>query len=197
MRGRPPVTRPRTGKPMEATLTDKTWVLAEFETGEALTAACRDMRKQGFLDLDIHSPYPLLDGDEALGLGRAFIPKIAFMGAVSGMVSGFGLQLFSNFIDFPINVAGRPSFNIPTYVPITFEATVLGCALSIFFGLLAMFKLPQPYHPAFELEDFRSATTHGFWLTLPGAPIRPADTAVDALKALHAKQVQVVVEDQR
>jgi hypothetical protein len=182
---------------MEATPIEKTWVLADFPTGEALVAAARALREKGFADLDIHSPYPLHGSDEALGLKRPFIAKVAFGGALLGFCVGYGLQLFSNAIDFAINVGGRPFHSVPTYIPIAFESTVLGCALSIFFGLLAMFKLPQPYHPVFESEDFRSASTHGFWLSLPAAPVRPAEKAVEAVRALSPTRVQVVQEDQR
>jgi hypothetical protein len=60
-----------------------------------------------------------------------------------------------------------------------------------------MFKLPQPYHPVFESEEFRSATTHGFWLSVPALPVRPADELVKSLKDMGAAQVQVLTEDQR
>ncbi len=182
---------------MDAKLQDKTWVLAEFSSGEKLCEAATAMRGKGYDDLDIHSPYPLHGGDEALGLKRPFISKIALGGALAGFASGYGLQLFSNAIDFAINVGGRPAHSWPTYIPIAFEGTVLGCALSIFFGLLAMFKLPQPYHPVFESEEFRSATTHGFWLSLPAAPARRSEELVTHLNGLGAKLVQVVTEDQR
>nr|UXE45704.1 hypothetical protein Hi04_10k_c5202_00013 [uncultured bacterium] len=185
------------GERMEATPQEKTWVVAEFPDGESLTRAASGMRGKGYEDIDIHSPYPIHGAAEALGLRRPFIPIVALGGATLGFCTGYGLQLFSNAIDFAINVGGRSPHSVPTYIPIAFESTVLGCALSIFFGLLAMFKLPQPYHPVFESEDFRSATTHGFWLSVAAAPILAADELVKSLQALGAKQVQVVTEDQR
>jgi hypothetical protein len=182
---------------MEATLQEKTWVIAEFPDGESLVRAAGGMRGKGYADLDIHSPYPLHGAAEALGLRRPFIPIVALGGATLGFLMAYGLQLFSNAIDFAINVGGRPPHSVPTYIPITFEGTVLGCALSIFFGLLAMFKLPQPYHAVFESEEFRSATTHGFWMSIPAMPVRPADELVKNLKDLGAGLVQVLTEDQR
>jgi hypothetical protein len=146
---------------------ERTWVVAEFGDGPALLQAALAMRERGYADVDTHSPYPLHGGEAALGLRRSRVPLIAGAGALAGLLTGYGLQVFSNAIDWAINVGGRPPHSPPTNVPITFELTVLACAFSIFFGLLLLMRLPQPYHPVFESESFRSATTHGFWISVP------------------------------
>src|SRR5688572_30492362 len=111
---------------MHAPAAAKTWVVAEFPSGEALTGAARQLREKGYQDLDTHSPYPLHEGDEALGLGRSFVPVIALLGALAGLAIGYGLQWYANAFDWPIDIGGRPPHAVPAMIPITFESMVLG-----------------------------------------------------------------------
>ena len=169
------------------------WFLAEFATPEALVDATRQMReKHGYEGMDTYSPYPLHGGSEALGLPPSRMPFIALGGALTGMVTAVLMMGYMNGFDYPLNVGGRPTYSLPAYVPITFELTVLFAAFGIFFGLLGLSRLPQPYHPVYEHDAFRSATTHGYWLSVPKTVTVQSDTVMEHLKALGATQVTVV-----
>ncbi|RKH11380.1 DUF3341 domain-containing protein [Corallococcus sp. CA053C] len=176
---------------MEAKVLDS-WVLAEFATPDALVDATRQMREKGFQGMDTYSPYPLHGGSEALGLPPSRVPFIALGGALTGLVTALAMQTWMNTIDYPLNIGGRPLLSLPAWVPITFELTVLFCAFGIVFGLLGLSKLPQPYHPAFEFEAFRSASTHGYWLSVPHPTGQDATDTTNQLKSLGATQVTVV-----
>ena len=169
------------------------WVLAEFATPEALVDATRQMREKGYEGMDTYSPYPLHGGSEALGLPPSRVPFIALGGALTGMITALSFQTYMNTIDYPLNVGGRPTLSLPAWVPITFELSVLLCAFGIFFGLLGLSRLPQPYHPVFESEEFRSASTHGYWLSVPTAMTTvKADDIKNQLTTLGATHVTVV-----
>jgi hypothetical protein len=176
---------------MEAKVLDS-WVLAEFPTPHALVEATNQVRLKGYTNLDTYSPYPLHGGSEALGLPRSKVPLIAITGAMTGLVTAFAMQTYMNTFDYPINVGGRPLFSLPSWFPIMFELTVLICALSIVFGLFGLSRLPQPYHPVFENEAFRSASTHGFWLSVGHPTGTDATEVMNQLTALGATQVSVV-----
>jgi hypothetical protein len=63
-----------------------------------------------------------------------------------------------------LNIGGRPLFAWPSFIPITFECTVLASALA---GIVAMFwlnGLPMPYHPVFSAPNFTRATSDRFFL---------------------------------
>ncbi|QRN99212.1 DUF3341 domain-containing protein [Archangium violaceum] len=171
----------------------ESWVLAEFPSPDVLVAATQQMREKGYQGMDTYSPYPLHGGSEALGLPPSRVPFIALGGALTGIITAISFQAYMNGLDYPLNVGGRPVLSIPAYVPITFELAVLLAAFGIFFGLLGLSRLPQPYHPVFESEEFRSASTHGYWLSIPKAlTTAKAEDIMDQLKSLGATHVTVV-----
>jgi len=176
---------------MDAPVLDS-WVLAEFATPDALVKATNEMRLKGFQGMDTYSPYPLHGGSEALGLPPSRVPFIALGGAITGAVSALAMQTWMNTIDYPLNVGGRPLLSLPAWIPITFELAVLLTAFGVFFGILGLSRLPQPYHPVFEHEAFRSASTHGYWLSVPKlVGVNVADVQTQ-LQSLGATQVTVV-----
>jgi hypothetical protein len=176
---------------MEATVLSS-FVIGEFDTPERLVEATRTMREKGFTGMDTYSPFPLHGGSEALGLPRPRTPFIAGCGALTGVVTAFAMQTYMNTLDYPINVGGRPLMSLPAWVPVMFEMGVLFTAFSIFFGLLALARLPQPYHPVFESEAFRSASTHGYWVSIPHPVGKDAADVMGQLTALGATNVAVV-----
>ena len=174
----------------------KLWTVAEFSTAEALLAAVRAVRERGHQDVDTYSPYPLHHGSEALGLKKSRVPMIAALGALAGVTTGYGVMYYMNAVDFPINVGNRLPHAPPMFVPITFEFGVLLSALSIFFGLMFLSRLPQPYHPVFDHEAFRTASTHGFWISVAGAPASSDTEKLEAdLKALGGTNVATMGEE--
>jgi ActD protein len=176
---------------MDAPVLDS-WVLAEFPTPDALVKATNEMRLKGFQGMDTYSPYPLHGGSEALGLPPSKVPFIALGGAITGAVTALAFQTYMNTYDYPLNVGGRPLLSLPSWVPITFELAVLLTAFSIFFGVLGLSRLPQPYHPVFEHDAFRSASTHGYWLSVPKLAGVDVQDVQSKLQSLGASQVTVV-----
>ncbi|MBU8897287.1 DUF3341 domain-containing protein [Corallococcus sp. H22C18031201] len=142
------------------------WVLGEFGSDLALVEALRVLRAQGYQRLDAHTPFPVDAVFEALSLGRSRLPLLALVAGLGGAGFAYLTQWFTNAVDFPLDVGGRPLHSAPTSLPIAFELGVLSAALMIFGALMVLFGFPHVTHPVFDAEAFRSASVDGFWASV-------------------------------
>ena len=168
-------------------------VIAEFENPTDLVAAARRVYSLGYRRINGYSPYPIEELSEAIGFTKTSLPLIVFIGGLIGGLSGFFMQYWIEVIDYPINVGGKPTNSWPAFIPITFEMTVLFAAFSAVLGMLILNKLPQPYHPVFNLPNFALATRDRFFLAIEAndAKFNHAEV-VDLLKSLNAVAVNDV-----
>ena len=141
-------------------------LLAEFNDPNELVSAVRGARAAGYRRLDAYTPFPIEELAEAMGMHHNHLSLIVLVGGIVGACAGLGLQYWTSVIDYPINVAGRPFFSLPSFIPITFECTVLLAALSAVLGMLALNGLPMPYHPVFNVPRFALATRDRFFLCI-------------------------------
>jgi len=141
-------------------------LMAEFSDPEVLVAKTRQAYEAGYRRMDAYAPFPVHGLSEALGLKRSWVPYIVLLGAIAGGVGGYLLQYYTSVIDYPINVGGRPYHSWPAFMVITFETAVLGAALAGVLGMLALNKLPMPYHPVFNMPRFILASKDRFFLCI-------------------------------
>ncbi|MBA3533657.1 MAG: DUF3341 domain-containing protein, partial [Ardenticatenales bacterium] len=127
-------------------------LMAEFDDAQLLADATRAAREKGYHKIEAYTPFPVHEVTEALGFHKTAVPWVVLTGGVIGLILGFALQYWTQVIDYPLNVGGRPFNSWPLFVPVTFEVTILFAALSAVFGMLAMNGLPMPYHPVFNVE---------------------------------------------
>jgi hypothetical protein len=144
-------------------------LMAEFDSPEALLEAGRRAFAEGFRRMDAYSPFPVDGLAEAIGFHRTRVPLIVLIGGLLGCIGGFYLQYWVAVIDYPINIGGRPLNSWPSFIPVTFELTILLAALAAFFGVLALNRLPMPYHPVFNVERFELASRNRFFLCIEAA----------------------------
>ncbi len=141
-------------------------LLAEFNSPEGLLAAARRAHQEGYRRMDAYTPLPIEGLSEAIGFHRTRVPLIVLLGALTGCIGGFLLQYWIAAIYYPINVGGRPFNSWPSFIPVTFELTILVAAISAVVGMLALNGLPMPYHPVFNVPRFELATQNRFFLCI-------------------------------
>ncbi len=141
-------------------------LMAEFDTSEELVEASRKTYDAGYRNLDAYTPFPVEELPEVVGFKKPILPRIVLIGALVGMTLGFGMQYFASAIHYPLNIGGRPLNSWPSFIPITFEMTILVAAFAAVLGMFALNGLPQPYHPVFNVPRFKLASRDRFFLCI-------------------------------
>ena len=165
-------------------------VMAEFDNPTHLVAAARRTYEAGYRRINGYSPFPIEELSEAIGFRRTILPVIVLIGGIIGGLGGFFMQYWMEVIDYPLNVGGKPYNSWPAFIPITFESTVLLAAFAAVFGMLALNKLPQPYHPVFNAPNFALATRDSFFLVIEASDRKfEHDQVVNFMKGLDPKDL--------
>jgi hypothetical protein len=170
-------------------------VLGEFPTEHALIEAVHKTREAGYRRIEAYTPFPVEGLYEALALKRNNVPLITLIGGLTGGLGGFFFQYWVSVMAYPLNIAGRPLNSWPAFIPVTFELTVLGAALSAVFGMLALNGLPRPHHPLFNVHRFvKHATSDRFFLCIeardPKFSLADSVRFLHGLKATHVSEVE-------
>jgi hypothetical protein len=141
-------------------------VIAQFDDPGSLIGAVRSVREAGYTRIDAYTPYPVHGLDDELGVRGTKLPMIVLIAGIVGAFTGFGMQYFAMAVHLPLNIGGKPLNSWPAFIPITFEVTILFAALAAVIGMLALNRLPQPYHPVFHAKNFERASEDQFFLCI-------------------------------
>jgi hypothetical protein len=167
--------------------------MAEFHSAEELIRAAEQAHEAGYRRLDVYSPYPIERAWEALGHHKSRLPLIVLLGGILGAVAGFFLQYWVSVINYPVNVGGRPLNSWVSFIPVTFETTVLFAALAAVLGMFALNGLPMPYHPVFNAQRFALASRDRYFLCIERAdPLFDRQATREFLEGLKPYEVSEV-----
>jgi ActD protein len=165
-------------------------MLAEFDSAQTLLEAANQVRVAGYTRADAFSPFPIHGLAEALGFRERWVSKIVLGAGITGLLAGWGLEYWTQVIDFPMDIGGRPYNAWVAFIPPAFETTILFASLTAVIGMLAMNGLPQPYHPVFNVPSFVRASQDKFFLAIEAAdPKFDAQATRQFLAGLKAREV--------
>jgi hypothetical protein len=161
-------------------------LLAEFPSADALCAAARHVRANGYTRVEAYAPFAIDGLDDIVGADKGWIAPLTLLGGILGGAGTYFLQWYAAVVDYPINIGGRPLHSWPAFIPATFEVTILGAAVAAVLAMLVLNGLPQLYHPLFEVEEFELASRNRFFLCLPARdPVFAPGPARDLLEGLQ------------
>lgn len=102
-----------------------------YDDDDTLLNGAKSLVAKGVHINDVYSPFPIHGIDPVIGVKQTRLGICAFMYGITGtMLAILGINYFM-IQDWPMNIGGKPSFsmleNLPAFIPVTFEFTVL-CA---------------------------------------------------------------------
>ena len=100
-----------------------------YNDDDILLKGVKALKAKGIAIKDVYTPFPVHGLDHAMGLKPTRIAIAAFGYGLLGLAFAITMTYYMMVIDWPQNIGGKPYFtyfkNIPAFVPILFECTVL------------------------------------------------------------------------
>jgi hypothetical protein len=131
-------------------------LIATFAHADSLVRAVQKARRDMLRVYDVFTPFPVHGLDEAMGIRRTRLPRITLIAGLTGLAFAMSLQYYTNVLDWPLNVGGKPDNTTLAFIPISFELTVLFAGLSTVAAFLLRTKLypgKRPWLPAPGITD--------------------------------------------
>lgn len=122
---------------------NKNFLVGVFDNEVLVTDAVRKVRGAGMKIHEVFTPFPVHGLEEVLGYKRSRLPIAAFMFGMTGTALALIMQIWMLGYDWPMNIGGKNYVSIASFIPVTFELTVLLAAL----GMVGTFMLVSDLKP--------------------------------------------------
>ncbi len=150
-------------------------VLGQYDTLKGTVAAIEQLRGAGHRDIEVYSPIPAPEIEEAMDIHSSPVRIWALVGAITGCVTGVLLTAGTS-LAYPLVTQGKPIVSLPPFVVFMFELTVL---LTGIFGLLAL--LIHTRRPVIKMDAaYRASFSVDRW----GIFVRTGEDLRDSAKTL-------------
>jgi hypothetical protein len=112
-------------------ISQKEVVFGLYDDEEILLNAVRKANEDHMDIMDVYTPFPVHGLDPLLGLEESRLHIAGFIYGITGTTFAFGFMTWVFTRDWPIIFGGKPYFSAPSFIPITFELTVLFAAIGM------------------------------------------------------------------
>jgi hypothetical protein len=153
--------------------------------------AAKKLRSAGVTIREIFSPYPIHGIEAVLGVKKTRLATCAFLYGITGTLLGTLMMWYMMINDWPTIVGGKPNwkyfYNMPAFIPITFECTVF-CAAH---GMALTFLLRSWILPGVSPKNPDPRTTDDKFCVQVEAEPAQVDSVIAKLKESGAEEVKV------
>jgi hypothetical protein len=165
-----------------------TYLVATFSDPDKLVRAVAPVRRENFRIFDVYSPFPIHGLDVAMGIRPTRLPWVTLLAGLTGLTLALTFQFYTQVLDFPLNVGGKPDNSTLAFVPISFELTVLFGGLCTAAALLLRAKL----YPGKRARLIAGGITNDTFALVLRKPLEPFDTrrACKILEDCGASEVE-------
>jgi len=150
-------------------------IYAMYDDDAVLYEGAKKLVSKGIKIGDVFSPFPIHGIDPIIGVRKTRLAICAFIYGLFGMSLALSGMYYFNISDWPMNIGGKPNFtllqNLPAFIPITFELTVLCTA----HGMAITYFLRNKTLPGMEAKNPDPRTTDDKFMV----QINTADVAMD------------------
>lgn len=127
---------------------NKNIVFGLYDDEVDLLNAVKHANKDHLEIMDVYSPFPVHGLDPLLGLEESRLHIVGFIFGALGTLTALGFMSWTFVSDWPIVFGGKPYWPLPSFIPITFELTVLFAAV----GMVVVFYIISGLGPGVEAQ---------------------------------------------
>lgn len=131
------------------------YISVQFEDEQELLTSIKAVQDAGIEICDVFTPFAVHGLDKALKLKSSKIATIGFISGAIGAVVGFLFQSWTSSVAWPLNIGGKPFLAVPSFIPVTFEITVLFAV----FGMIAAFLYKSKLYPGSRNKIYHEKIT--------------------------------------
>lgn len=117
------------------------FIVGLWDHEEVYLHAIEHIRHKGITIYDSLTPFPVHGLEEALGLRETRLHTAGFMFGATGTILALTFMSWVMTTNYPIDFGGKPYWPLPSFIPITFEMTVLFAAWGMTLTYLVRNKL--------------------------------------------------------
>lgn len=170
-----------------ATAHTDNYILSLYDDEDVLMEAIGRVRSSGVAIEEVYSPFPVHGIDELLGYKRSRLPIAAFFFGLLGTTLALTMQIYMLGFDWPMIIGGKDFIALPSFIPVTFELTVLLAAL----GMVACFFIVSNLKPYGKPRIFDPRSTDNLHVMVINLKSNKLSTAEikDVLAATKAVEI--------
>lgn len=161
------------------------YITAYYNDEVDLLKGVKLIRSKGLEIADVLTPFPVHGLDSVMGMKRSRLSVVAFAGGAIGAISGFAFQTWVFTSAYPINFGGKPLFSVPSFIPVTFELTVLFAA----FAMVIAFFVTNKIGPGAKTVIHDERITDDRFLVVVKMDETKTDNALSILKEAGAEGI--------
>jgi Protein of unknown function (DUF3341) len=165
-------------------------VMGMYADVESVRHVLEALRSAGCMRYEVFSPFPAEELDELVP-GKTRIGWVMLAAGICGAAGAYFLQWYAAH-DYPLNVGGRPLHSWPSFVPVTFELTVLTAALVGVAALFLFTRLTRLDYPTFNDPRFLRASQDRFFVCVHTSEIEKAGEDLRSILNRDAESVEEV-----
>lgn len=166
------------------------FIVSLWDHEEVYLHAIEKIRAKGIEIYDSLTPFPVHGLEDALGYKETRLHTAGFFFGATGTTLALAFMTWVMTTNYPIDFGGKPNWPVPSFIPITFELTVLFAAWGMTLTYLVRNKLWPGRVP--RIYDKRT-TDDRFALIFDAEKL--SDSEISSIKTLCQNNGALEVKD--